>query len=183
MAKIHPPTSVEEECITVLEFKIEGMTCVNCSTAIEKGLTIAFAKKGLVQDASRENSGVNVVLLMHKMRIAFYKETMNQHKVTPADVVTEVEDLGFDASLLNTFELQAASEHGSARSNMGDGNGEVLSKIKTSTFIVRGMTCASCSGSIETHFNKSVEGAISINISLLTNRAVVEHDSSKLRPR
>jgi len=45
------------------------------------------------------------------------------------------------------------------------------------------MTCASCSGAIEKHFKTSVEGAISINISLLTNKAVVKHDTSKLRPR
>ena len=38
----------QDECIVVCEFKIEGMTCVNCSSAIEKGLKLAFENKGLV---------------------------------------------------------------------------------------------------------------------------------------
>ena len=32
----------------VYEFKIDGMTCVACSGAIERGLTIEFKGKGLV---------------------------------------------------------------------------------------------------------------------------------------
>lgn len=41
------------------EFKIDGMTCVNCSNAIEKGLTAAFKDKGLVVNGnSAENRGV-----------------------------------------------------------------------------------------------------------------------------
>lgn len=32
----------------VFEFKIEGMTCVACSGAIERGLTAEFKNKGLV---------------------------------------------------------------------------------------------------------------------------------------
>ena len=51
------------------------MTCVACSSAIENGLTHEFKNKGLVpKEESVENTGVSVVLLMHKMRIAFHKE-------------------------------------------------------------------------------------------------------------
>ena len=50
------------------------MTCVNCSSAIENGLTHVFKSKGLVPKEKEENTGVSVVLLMHKMRIAFHKE-------------------------------------------------------------------------------------------------------------
>jgi P-type Cu+ transporter len=55
--------------------------------------------------------------------------------------------------------------------------------VKESVFVVRGMTCASCSGAIEKHFKTAVEGALSINISLLTNKAVIKHDTTKLRAR
>ena len=91
-----------------------------------------------------------------------------------------MEDLGFEATLINTFELKSTSEHGS-RSDLSDAD-LTTSKVKTSTFIVKGMTCASCMGSIENRF-KDVEGSISINISLLTNKAVIVHDACKLRPR
>jgi hypothetical protein len=32
------------------EFKIEGMTCVACSGAIERGMKLAFVEKGLLVD-------------------------------------------------------------------------------------------------------------------------------------
>jgi len=57
----------------VYEFKIEGMTCINCSTAIERGITSEFKDKGLVFDKEQNRYMVNVVLLMHKMKIIFYK--------------------------------------------------------------------------------------------------------------
>ena len=64
-----------EYYVIVYEFKIEGMTCVACSSAIENGLSSEFKDKGLVpKESSEENTGVSVVLLMHKMRIAFHKE-------------------------------------------------------------------------------------------------------------
>ena len=94
----------------MFEFKIDGMTCVNCSTAIENGLTAAFKDKGLVMDKDQDNSGVNVVLLMHKMRITFYKDTSEHHSVTADLIASEVEDLGFGAELLNKYELIGKSE-------------------------------------------------------------------------
>jgi hypothetical protein len=64
----------------VYEFSIDGMTCVNCSTAIENGLTIEFKNKGLLVENEDELNmkkdaairyGINVILLMHKMKISF----------------------------------------------------------------------------------------------------------------
>ena len=49
------------------------MTCFACSTAVERGLTKKFQSKGLVQDETNDNHGVKVALLMHKMRISFFK--------------------------------------------------------------------------------------------------------------
>ena len=86
----------------VFEYKIEGMTCVNCSSAIENGLKNAFSDKGLL-----ETDGVSVVLLMHKMRVQFYKNQIAIHNITPQKIADEVEDLGFGAELINTFEQEA----------------------------------------------------------------------------
>ena len=44
------------------------------------------------------------------------------------------------------------------------------------------MTCSSCTGAIENHI-KSLNGALEINISLLTNRAVIKHDLKILGAR
>ena len=44
------------------------------------------------------------------------------------------------------------------------------------------MTCASCSGAIEKHFNQ-LEGINSIAVSLLTNKASIFYDSDVIGPR
>jgi len=80
------------------EFKIEGMTCVNCSNAIEKGLVNAFKGKGLAKEA--DGFAVSVILLMHKMRITFLKAEAHLHSATPDAIAAEVEDLGFGAKLV-----------------------------------------------------------------------------------
>ena len=34
----------------VYEFKIDGMTCVQCSSAVERGMGLAFKDRGLIYD-------------------------------------------------------------------------------------------------------------------------------------
>ena len=81
----------------IYEFVIDGMTCVNCSTAIERGLNAEFKNKGLVDDKS-----VNVILLVNKMKITFYKQIAEKHSIDADRVAEEVEDLGFGAKLINS---------------------------------------------------------------------------------
>ena len=66
----------------------------------------------------------------------------------------------------------------SHRSQSGTGE-----KIKESTFIVKGMTCAACSGAIENYFGNSLPGIISCNVSLLTNKAQIKYDYQIIKPR
>ena len=166
----------------VLEFKIEGMTCVACSNAIEKGLTSEFKEKGLVTDSNMENHGVSVVLLMHKMRISFYKSKMESHGITPESIASEVEDLGFGAELMQQFE-QRLIDSSRKHDLQGDSIGfENQTDIRNSTFIVKGMTCASCSSSIEKHLT-SLAGALEVSVSLLTNKTTIRHDQTLLGAR
>ena len=44
------------------------------------------------------------------------------------------------------------------------------------------MTCAACSGAIERHLG-STDGIKSINVSLMTNKAIIRHDQNLIRPR
>ena len=39
------------------------------------------------------------------MKMTFYKNQAEKHKVTPDAICEEIEDLGFEASLLNTHEI------------------------------------------------------------------------------
>ena len=86
------------------EFLIDGMTCVACSSAIENGLKIEFKDKGLVCNDKDEYS-LSVILLVHKLKISFYKSQMLQHNIDKDKIISEVEDLGFGASILNTYEF------------------------------------------------------------------------------
>ncbi|KAI5781812.1 E1-E2 ATPase-domain-containing protein [Geopyxis carbonaria] len=52
-------------------------------------------------------------------------------------------------------------------------------RIATTTVGVEGMTCGACTAAIEGEF-EGVDGVISFTISLMTNRAVIEHDLAKL---
>mmetsp|Transcript_1220 Transcript_1220/g.2228 ORF Transcript_1220/g.2228 Transcript_1220/m.2228 type:complete len:271 (+) Transcript_1220:242-1054(+) len=163
------------------------MTCVACSSAIEKGLRSELKGKGLVD----ENS-VSVILLVHKLKIALLKDVAARHLVTPDRIIIEVEDLGFGAKLISTFEVlerevnkdNALESFRSNRSNMNEEN-----QVKSQIFVITGMTCAACSGSIERHFMSSgpnqtpMVGISSINISLLTNKAVVSYDPRVIKQR
>jgi hypothetical protein len=53
---------------------IEGMTCVACSSAIENGLGIQFKDKGL--------ESLSVILLVHKLKISFYKSMATKSGIT-----------------------------------------------------------------------------------------------------
>ena len=59
-----PSTKPEEEQNKIeFEFKIEGMTCVACSSSIERLMHNQFDKKGM--------ESVSIVLLTHKMQALF----------------------------------------------------------------------------------------------------------------
>ena len=52
------------------------MTCVACSSSIERGMKNQFKTKGLKFDTNKKDYDVNVILLMNKMKITFEKQIM-----------------------------------------------------------------------------------------------------------
>jgi hypothetical protein len=92
--------------------------------------------------------------------------------------------LVFGAELLNIYEfdanrsLDSSRFFDSAQSIPVDLVNKMPHKLKLKeyNFIVKGMTCTSCSGAIEKHFN-SLEGIKSISVNLMTNKALVKYDS------
>mmetsp|Transcript_32222 Transcript_32222/g.49289 ORF Transcript_32222/g.49289 Transcript_32222/m.49289 type:complete len:252 (+) Transcript_32222:96-851(+) len=150
------------------------MTCVACSSAIEKGLLSEFKGKGLLNEKS-----VNVMLLVHKLRITFKKQLASDHNITPETIINEVEDLGFGARLLHKFEQEEG--HETERQGASD--------IREMEFVIKGMTCSSCSSAIERHFTKGGDqesafpGVESASVSLLTHKATIKFDYGRLKPR
>jgi len=76
-----------------MNFVIEGMTCVGCSSSIENALREAFTDKGMTE--------CKIMLLTHKMKVLVLKS--QKDVVTPEKIIDEVESIGFEVSLFISF--------------------------------------------------------------------------------
>lgn len=151
----------------IYEFKIDGMTCVACSSSIENAMRNEFEDKGLIT--------ATIALLTHKMRIEFDLSKMQHFEITPEKILAEVESIGFGGELLDTI----INNQIELRNNsFGDEDeSDIIHRkegtvIKQCTFIIEGMTCSSCQQSIETHL-KSLKGVQGASISLLTHKGTI----------
>lgn len=135
------------------------MTCGACTAAVESGFK------------NVDGAGsVSVSLVMSRAVV------QHNPKILPPEAVKEiVEDRGFDAEVLST---DIPNGPGSARFERGADQTQPLS---TTTLAVEGMTCGTCTSAVEGGF-KNVLGVKSMSVSLLAERAVVEHDTSIITP-
>jgi Cu+-exporting ATPase len=144
--------------------KVEGMTCGACTSAIETGFQ---GVDGV--------GNVSVSLVMERAVVHHDPNTIS------ADQVKEIiEDRGFDAEVLSSdipMDAQVAEDH--FLSDSEDEDVEAAQGISTTTLSVGGMTCGACTSAVEGAF-KDVAGIKSFSISLLSERAVIEHDTSEI---
>jgi P-type Cu+ transporter len=133
--------------------KVDGMTCGACTSAVESALKD-------VQGAGE----VSVSLVMGRA-VVHHDPTA----LPPNRIAELIEDRGFDAEVLSTDMPQIPGE-GDASRNTG-----IQSSV--TTIAIEGMTCGACTSAVEGGL-KDVAGIQSINVSLLSERAVVEHDPS-----
>ena len=140
--------------------KVEGMTCGACTSSVESGF------KGVSGVGN-----VSVSLVMERAVVQHDPATIS------ADQVTEIiEDRGFDAEVLSTNAPSA-------------GNGETVeidaesdgTPLSITTLAVEGMTCGACTSAVEGGF-KDVAGIKTVSVSLLSERAVIEHDPQAIAP-
>ena len=80
----------------ILEFKVDGMTCVSCSRTIESAMMTEFQPLGL--------KSVVIALLTHKMRMVFDLEEYVTHNIDSDKIIDEVSMVGFTAELLEAIE-------------------------------------------------------------------------------
>lgn len=132
---------------------VEGMTCSACTSAVES------AFQGV------EGAGeVSVSLVMNRAVVR------HDPQVLPASKIVElIQDRGFDATVQST-EMPTERE-------VPDG----APRISTTTIAIEGMTCGACTSAVESGL-KEVAGVRSVNVSLLSERAVVEHDANQATP-
>ncbi|KAF6818188.1 heavy metal translocating P-type ATPase [Colletotrichum sojae] len=154
-ATLATPTATHMATTTL---KVGGMTCGACTSAVESGF------KGVEGVGS-----VSVSLVMERAVV------MHNPEIISAEQVAEIiEDRGFDAEVLST---DLPSPMFPAEQNLFDA--EEDSGLLTTTIAVEGMTCGACTSAVEGGFN-DVPGVKSFSISLLSERAVIEHDPDLL---
>ena len=137
---------------------VEGMTCGACTSAVESGF------KGV------DGAGAVSVSLMTNRAVVHHDPT----KLSPEQIAEIIEDRGFDAEVLSTDVPKPTLLIPSPTAFEIEEEGPQL----TETIIdVGGMTCGACTSAVESGF-KDVPGVKSMSVSLMTNRAVVQHDPS-----
>ncbi|KAJ5532781.1 Copper-transporting ATPase [Penicillium frequentans] len=137
--------------------KVDGMTCGACTSAVESAFTDV------------EGAGeVSVSLIMGRAAV--------QHDpsiLSPSKIAEMIEDRGFDAAILST------EEH--MKSVVTDTQETPRTNSSMTTLAIEGMTCGACTSAVESGLT-DVAGIDSVNVSLLSERAVVEHNADIITP-
>ncbi|KAJ4862378.1 e1-E2 ATPase domain-containing protein [Trichoderma breve] len=141
--------------------RVGGMTCGSCTSAVEGGFK---GVKGV--------GTVSVSLVMERAVV------MHDPQLISAEQVREtIEDTGFDAEVLSTDLLSPLVP----RFSDVKGDEDLDSGLLTTTVAIEGMTCGACTSAVEGGF-KDIPGVKSFSISLLSERAIIEHDPELLPP-
>lgn len=154
-----PPTHM-----TTTTLKVEGMTCGACTSAVESGL----------QPLDGVGS-VSVSLVMERAVVSH-----DASRISAQEIRDIIEDRGFDAEVLASDGPGQGGEDEEEGLLLG-GEDEAQSSLRATTIKVGGMTCGACTSAVEGAF-KDVAGVKTFSISLLSERAVVEHDADILSP-
>ncbi|KAF4768059.1 hypothetical protein HAV15_002796 [Penicillium sp. str.  len=134
--------------------KIDGMTCGACTSAVEG----AFQGIDSVRD-------VSVSLIMGRAAVQHDPSVL-----APTKIAEMIEDCGFDASVLSTEEQRNPDPASSP-----------TTRFSVTNLAVEGITCGACTSAVESGLN-GVSGVNSVDVSLLSERAVVEHDAGIITP-
>ncbi|KAI0170320.1 E1-E2 ATPase-domain-containing protein [Pestalotiopsis sp. NC0098] len=142
--------------------RVGGMTCGACTSAVEAGF------KGVDGVGS-----VSVSLVMERAVVMHDAE-----RITAEQIQEIIEDRGFEAEVLATdlpSPLMTRQDDSLFDADIEEsGPGTTVTQIA-----VEGMTCGACTSAVEGGFS-DVPGVKHFSISLLSERAVIEHDASLL---
>ena len=130
---------------------VEGMVCKSCVNNIEGNV-------------GKMNGVASVKVSLEEKRAVIEYESS---KVSPQELCTAIEDLGFEAKMSNE-----------AKDSFGQ---EVVPKktIRVVNIGIEGMTCHSCVGLIESTL-RDLAGVLHVTVSLAKKHGIVEYDEGML---
>ncbi|OAL20541.1 hypothetical protein AYO22_08842 [Fonsecaea multimorphosa] len=134
--------------------KVDGMTCGACTSAVESGF----------KDV--DGAGAVSVSLMMGRAVVHH----DPKKLSPEQIAEIIEDRGFDAEVLSTDMPKPPVL------SISTGVSDSKAQLTATTISIQGMTCGACTSSVEAGF-KDVPGVKSMSVSLLAERAIVQHDA------
>ncbi|KAJ6264529.1 hypothetical protein Dda_0676 [Drechslerella dactyloides] len=135
---------------------VEGMTCGSCSASIETKFKGVIGVKSCIV-----SSALDRAVVVHDSSI-----------VSPDKIADIIEDKGFGARIISTVDPKKRRQP--KEETVADST-----CTTTTTVSVEGMTCGSCTSAVEKGF-ADVPGIVSVDVSLMMNRAVVVHDATKV---
>ncbi|KAI1825665.1 heavy metal translocatin [Xylaria intraflava] len=138
--------------------RVDGMTCGACTSSVEAGF------KGV-----EGVSSVSVSLVMERAVVVH-----DPQRISAEQIKEIIEDRGFDAEVLSTDIPEPTSASNYAPVILDDSHPTTVT-----TIAVEGMTCGACTSAVEGGF-ADVSGVKNFSISLLSERAVIEHDATLL---
>ncbi|KAF2720469.1 heavy metal translocatin [Polychaeton citri CBS 116435] len=160
------PQQPQTAHMTTTTLKVEGMTCGACTSAVESGLS------GI--------DGVGTVSVSLVMGRAVV--THDADRIGAQAIRDVIEDRGFDAEVLSSDLPESLLFDVEVADHAQETDAQILgSDISATTIHVGGMTCGACTSAVEGAF-EDVPGVRSFSISLLSERAVVEHDAGIISP-
>lgn len=153
--------------MTTTTLRVDGMTCGACTSSVES------AFEGVEGVGS-----VSVSLVMERAVV-----THDADKISGEQIREMIDDRGFDAQVISSDSPEPPLFDVSEDEQLlDDAETDLLgSGFSTTTIHVGGMTCGACTSAVEGGF-KDMPGVKSFSISLLSERAVIEHDPSIVAP-
>ncbi|MCJ1312706.1 hypothetical protein MMC25_006382 [Agyrium rufum] len=160
-------TKVSSPHMATTTLRVEGMTCGACTSSVESGF----------KDVAGIGS-VSVSLVMERAVVQHDPE-----QIRPEQVREIIDDRGFDATVISTDLAAEEEDENNGRESLDTVvmAAEEGPRISTTILSVEGMTCGACTSAVEGGF-KDLAGIKSVSISLLSERAVVEHDATAISP-
>lgn len=154
--------------MTTTTLRVDGMTCGACTSSVESAFQ---GVEGV--------GGVTVSLIMERAVVMH-----DADKIKAEQIREMIDDRGFDAQVISSDRPETPLFDASEDDLLLEQDVEDIlgSGISTTTLSVGGMTCGACTSAVEGAF-KHVPGIKSFSISLLSERAVIEHDASIIQPQ
>ncbi|KUI70821.1 Copper-transporting ATPase 2 [Cytospora mali] len=140
--------------------KVGGMTCGSCTSAVESGLNTVDGV-----------GNVSVSLIMERAVVMH-----DPVKISAEKIAEIIEDRGFDAEVLATdIQTPRIGVDDAYKDAMDEQAPGCVATVVT----IEGLTSSACATAIDGAF-KDVAGVKNISISLLSERAVIDHDPAVL---